>query len=59
MNKRKNNKNNSINKKTNVKSIQNKKISLKEKIHLFHLKRQALVKKCFNDNLGRKVKNKK
>ena len=53
------NKNDTINKKSNVKSIQDKNISLKEKIHLFHLKRQALVKKCFNDNLGRKVKNKK
>ena len=42
------------NKKSNIKLQENKKISLKERIHLFHQKREAIVKQNLDKNIKRK-----
>ena len=47
------------NKKRNIKYNENKNISLKEKIHLFHQKKEALVKQYLNKNIGLKIGIKK
>ena len=39
------------NKNSNIKLQENKKISLKERIHLFHQKREAIVKQNLNKNI--------
>ena len=45
------------NKKRNIKITQNKNISLKEKIHLFHQKKESLIKQYLNRRLVRNVYN--
>jgi len=42
------------NKNSNIKFQENKKISLKERIHLFHQKREAIVKQNLDKNIKRK-----
>ena len=51
--------NNSVvnNKKRNLEIVHNKNISLKERIHLFHKRKEALVKQYLNRHLERKENN--
>jgi hypothetical protein len=51
--------NNSVvnNKKRNLEIVHDKNISLKERIHLFHKRKEALVKQYLNRHLERKENN--